>query len=261
MSLHRSTYRYQRRRPEIDHRHERTVQLSEDYDYWGYRKIYNLLKGEQIQIGRERVRLIRRREGLQVPTKFRKRRVLGQSTRLVRQAEYPNHVWSYDFVHDQTLDGRRLKFLTVVDEFHRAGLAVACARSLMAIDVIRVLSRLIQRHGRPVCLRSDNGPEFIADSVKVWLNRNGIDTHYIEPGSPWQNAYNESFNSIFRTTCLNRWAFESVAEAKAVSGQWLEEYNTIRPHGSLAGRSPSQFIKDWEDARSTSTQRKRRSLT
>jgi hypothetical protein len=100
-----------------------------------------------------------------------------------------------------------------------------------------------------------------AVGVKAWLARNGIDTHYIEPGSPWQNAYNESFNSIFRTTCLNRWTFESVAEAKAVSGQWLEEYNTIRLHGSLAGRSPSQFIKDWEDARSTSTQRKRRSLT
>jgi transposase InsO family protein len=261
MSMHRSTYRYQHRRPTIDQPHQRTVELSDRFDYWGYRKIFNLLKGEDVPIGRERVRLIRRREGLKVPTKFRKKRVLGHSTQLVKRAEYPNHVWSYDFVHDQTIDGRRLKFLTVVDEFYRAGLAVECARSLMAVDVIRILGKLIQQHGRPVCLRSDNGPEFIADRVKAWLGRNGIDTHYIEPGSPWQNAYNESFNSIFRTTCLNRWAFESVSEAKAVSRAWLDEYNTIRPHGSLAGRSPSQFIKDWEEARSTSTQRKRRSLT
>lgn len=164
-------------------------------------------------------------------------------------------------MHDQTTDGRRLKFLTVVDEFTRTGLAVACGRSFMAVDVIRVLSELIRRHGRPACLRSDNGPEFIAERVKEWLKRNGIKTHYIEPGSPWQNCYNESFNSIFRTTCLNRWDLESVIEARAISGQWLEEYNTIRPHGSLAGRPPSQFIKDWEEARSTSTERNRRSLT
>lgn len=163
MALHRSTYRYQRRRPEIDQAHRRTVELSEDYDYWGYRKIYHLLKDEQVPIGRERVRLIRRREGLQVPTKFRKRRALGYSTQRVHRAEYPNHVWSYDFVHDQTTDGR---LLTVVDEFTRTGLAVACGRSFMAADVIRVLSELIRRHGRPACLRSDNGPEFIAESVK-----------------------------------------------------------------------------------------------
>ncbi len=186
---------------------------------------------------------------------------MGRSTRWVHRAEYPNHVWSYDFVHDQTLDGRRLKFLTVVDEFYRGGLAVGCSRSLTAPDVIRALAGLIRHHGRPACLRSDNGPEFIALEVRTWLECNGIDTHYIDPGSPWQNPYNESFNSIFRTTCLDRWAFESVAEARIITRQWLDEYNTVRPHGSLAGRSPSQFRKDWDDARSTTSTENRRSLT
>lgn len=260
MSLGRSSYRYEHKRTAVDAAYQRVVALSDRYDYWGYRKIYDLVRGE-MAIGRERVRLIRRREGLQVRSKRRKRRALGQSTRWVHRAEYPNHVWSYDFVHDQTMDGRRLKFLTVVDEFHREGLAVPCARSLTAIDVIRTLSELVRRHGKPQCLRSDNGPEFIAEQVKAWLKRNGIDTHYIDPGSPWQNAYNESFNSIFRTTCLDRWAFESVSEAKVITGQWLDEYNTIRPHGSLAGRSPSQFIKDWDDARSNSPTETRRTLT
>lgn len=244
----------------VDAAHQRVVQLSERYNYWGYRKIHDLLKGD-VSIGRERVRLIRRREGLQVRRKQKKKRPLGRSTRWVYRAEYPNHVWSYDFVHDQTMDGRRLKFLTIVDEFYRGGLAVDCSRSLTAPDVIRALARLIRHHGRPECLRSDNGPEFIATEVQRWLQRNGIDTHYIEPGSPWQNPYNESFNSIFRTTCLNRWAFETVAEAKIITTQWLDEYNRVRPHGSLAGRSPSQFKKEWDAARAETSTENRRSLT
>ncbi len=124
-------------------------------------------------------------------------------------------------------------------------------------DVVRVLAELMRRHGKPMCLRSDNGPEFIARTVQAWLGERSVGTHYIDPGAPWQNAYNESFNSIFRTTCLNRWAFESTGEARAVIGQWLEEYNTIRPHGSLNGRAPAQFIEDWAETESTSTRKQR----
>ena len=258
MSIHRSSYRHEGR-SETDAIVTEGVRLSERYPYWGYRKIYDLIDRDRYPIGRERIRLIRRREGLQVIQKPRKKRVLGCSTQWVHRAMHPCHVWSYDFVHDQTHDGRSFRCLTVVDEFTRENLAIVCSRSLTSVDVIRTLERLIQQYGNPVCLRSDNGPEFIAQAVKDWLAKRSIGTHYIDPGSPWQNAYGESFNSIFRTTCLDRWAFESINEARAVIEQWQEEYNTIRPHGSLSGRSPAQFIEDWANAhRSTSTKQKKR---
>jgi len=248
LSIYRSSYRHEGTRLAVDAVHAEVVRLSVRYPYWGYRKIYALIDRDRYPVGRERVRLIRRREGLQVVKKVKKKKVLGRSTVWAHRAEHPNHVWSYDFVHDRTMDGRALKCLTIVDEFTREGLAIEVRRSLTAGDVIRVLQWLIAEHGRPVCIRSDNGPEFIAAQVKGWLKRHSIGTHYIEPGSPWQNAYNESFNSIFRTTCLNRWDFESVVESRAVIDQWLTEYNTIRPHGSLGGRPPAQFLKDWAAA-------------
>jgi transposase InsO family protein len=233
MQLNRSSYRYVASKALIDERYREVVSLSQRYPYWGYRKIYELMKEQQIAISRERVRLIRRREGLQVVRKCRKRRLLGQTTQWVHRACYPNHVWSYDFVFDQTEDRRTLKCLTVVDEFTRQGLDIRVGRSITASDVIRILDELFQIHGRPVCLRSDNGPELVSHAVQEWLKDKHVDTHYIEPGSPWQNAYNESFNSIFRTTCLDRWLFSSMTEARVVIEQWLEEYNTIRPHGSF----------------------------
>lgn len=196
-------------------------------------------------IGREQVRLIRRREGLQLPAKGHKRKVLGQSTELVPRALYPNHVWSYDFVFDATEDGRTLKFLTVVDEFTRVGLAVAAGRGFTSTDVIAELSRLIPLWGRPVCLRSDNDSAFIAAAIRRWLKQRLVGTHFIDPGSPWQNPYNESYNGIFRITCLNRWSFANLTEARVVSRSWQHEYNTIRPHGSLGGRSPIQFFHEW----------------
>lgn len=255
MSIHRSSYRHQGLN-ESEMVAVEVIRLSQRYDYWGYRKIYDLIDRERFPVGRERVRLIRRREGLQVVQKRRKKRVLGASTQWVHRALYPGHVWSYDFVHDQTLDGRKLRFLTVVDEFTREGLSLECGRSLTSTDVIRVLKQLVQSHGAPECIRSDNGPEFIAESVKKWLVEHRIGSHFIDPGSPWQNAYGESFNSIFRTTCLDRWAFETVYEARAVTERWREEYNTIRPHGSLNGRSPAQFIEDWaNDSREPSKKR------
>jgi putative transposase len=247
MQMNRSSYRYVGGQELMDERYRRVVSLSQQYPYWGYRKIYDLLRGE-VAISRERVRLIRRREGLQVVRKRRKRRLLGTTTQWVHRACFPNHVWSYDFVFDQTEDARPLKCLTVVDEFTRQGLAICIARSLTAGDVIRILDELFHEHGRPACLRSDNGPELVAAAVQKWLKAKHVDTHYIDPGSPWQNAYNESFNSIFRTTCLDRWLFSSMTEARVVTASWLDEYNTVRPHGSLGGLTPEQFLQRWTEA-------------
>ena len=242
MQLHRSSYRYAPRKEAMDEGYCRTVALSRKHPYWGYRKIYDLQAGSTLPISRERVRLIRRREGLQVPKKRRKRRILGTTTQWVHQARHPNHVWSYDFVFDQTDDGRQIKCLTIVDEFTRHALTIAVNRSLSAVDVVATLARLFQTVGRPTCIRSDNGPELVSRRVKGWLTDNHVDTHYIEPGSPWQNAYNESFNSIFRTTCLDQWLFGSLTEARVVIDHWRTEYNGIRPHGSLGGMSPDQFL-------------------
>jgi len=247
MQMHRSSYRYVAIKEPFDATFREVVSLSQRYSYWGYRKIYDLMKEQEIAISRERVRLIRRREGLQVVTKRKKKKILGQTTQWVHQAMYPNHVWSYDFVFDQTEDRRMLKCMTVVDEFSRQGFDIHVGRSITAHDVIRILDRLFQQHGRPVCLRSDNGPELVSRAVQEWLKEKQVDTHYIEPGSPWQNAYCESFNSIFRTTCLNRWWFSSLTQARVVINQWLEEYNTIRPHGSLGGMNPEKFLRCWSE--------------
>ena len=258
MQMNRSSYRYVGNQELVDDRYRRVVSLSRQYPYWGYRKIYDLMKGAGMRISRERVRLIRRREGLQVVRKRRKRKLLGTTTRWVNQARFPNHVWSYDFVFDRTEDARQLKCLTVVDEFTRQGFEITVGRSLTASDVTRILDKLFRQHGRPACIRSDNGPELVSSTVQKWLQEKHVDTHYIDPGSPWQNAYCESFNSILRTTCLDRWLFSSMTEARIVINQWLNEYNAIRPHGSLDGMNPEQFLQQWTEG---NTNQQPKSLT
>ena len=160
-------------------------------------------------------------------------------------------------MHDALQDGRTFRLFNVIDDFNREGLTIDVDFSLPAERVVRALDQVIEWRGKPAVLRCDNGREFIATTVQAWLKDHNVGTHYIEPGSPWQNGYCESFNSIFRDSCLDQWAFESVAEARAVVGQWREEYNDIRPHGSLGGRSPAQYIKERSTDRSaTSTQLK-----
>ncbi|MEM1145795.1 MAG: integrase core domain-containing protein [Pseudomonadota bacterium] len=241
MQIHRSSYRYGSQNP-VDEKYERVVSLSRKYPYWGYLKIYDIRRGEDIAIGRERVGLIRRREGLQVPVKRCKRRILGTTMQWVKQARYPNHGWSYAFVFDNKRDGRTIKCLTVVDEFSRRGLPIAIARSFTVRDVIRHLEGLFRCCGKPLCLRSVNGTEMIAQCVRDWLAEQYAETHYIAPVSPWEKAYNESFNSIYLTTCLDRWLFETMQETKDVTNAWLKEYNEVQPHGSLGGASPMQFL-------------------
>jgi len=244
VGIQRSSYRYRGQQEQKDLRYQRVITLSKRYPYWGYRKMHDLMKSENHSISRERVRLIRRQEGLKVPKKHRKRRTLGNSTHWVNRAQFPCHVWSYDFVFDQTMDARLLKCLVVVDEYTRECLTIEINRSLTAHDVVRVLEKLFHRHGQPLCIRSDNGPELVSAKVQQWLKEKHVKTHYISPGSPWENAYTESFNSIFRQTCLDRWLFSSVTEARVIINQWLQEYNEVRPHGSLNGKSPFDFKRE-----------------
>jgi putative transposase len=208
----------------------RIHELSAEYPRFGYRKIFEKLIREGIRVGRERVRLIRKREGLQVPQKQRKRCRAGTSTTDEYRALYPNHVWSYDFVADQTADGRRLRFLTVIDEYTREALR----------------GELVESWGTPAIIKSDNGPELVARRVQDWLSDRGIDTRYIDPGSPWQNGHNESFNSVFRDGCLDRWIFSSVREARLIVESWRIEYNIERPHGALGGETPAAYATGLE---------------
>ena len=167
--------------------------------------ITDLVHQDGIRIGREKVRLIRRRESLQVPVKSPKRRRRGITNREVSKARKLGHVWSYDFIFDRTKDGKTLKFLKIVDEFSWVTLSLSCGRSLTGLHVIRTLETWLPVWRVTDCLRSDNGSEFVARQVKKWLLDHGIGAHYIDLGSPWQNSFIESFNSIFRTTFLNRW--------------------------------------------------------
>jgi putative transposase len=224
----------------------RVHELSNAYPRFGYRKISHLLRKEGWRVGRERIRLLRRREGLRVPQRAVKRRRPGTSTVAIERAEAPNHVWSYDFVADQTADGKTLRFLTVIDEFTREAIWIECARHLTSVDVLRVLEQLVELRGHPVAIKSDNGPEFVAGKVQDWIQSRGIGAVFIEPGSPWQNGHNESFNGVFRDGCPNRWLFESLREAREASEAWLTEYNRERPHGALEGLTPFEFSELWE---------------
>jgi transposase InsO family protein len=223
--------------------------LSARHPRFGYRKIFDRLKTAGCRVGRERVRLLRRREGLRVPQKAPKRRRPGTSTTTPEAATYANHVWSYDFVADQTVDGRTLRFLTVIDEHTRQALWIECGRHLTSVDVVRVLEQLVELHGVPTAIKSDNGAEFVAKKVQEWIAERGIGAVFIDPGSPWQNGHNESFNGVFRDGCLNRWLFESVREAREATESWLNEYNEERPHGSLQGLTPFAFYEKWKKER------------
>jgi transposase InsO family protein len=192
----------------------------------------------------KRVERIWRREGLKVPARQPKRGRLwltdGSCIRL--RAEHPNHVWSYDFVEDRTHDGRKFRMLNVVDEFTHECLAIRVARQLKAVEVIDVLSDLFILRGIPGHIRSDNGPEFVAKSVPAWIRAVGAKTAYIEPGSPWQNGYVESFNARLRDELLNGEVFYSLRGAQIIIESWRRHDNTVRPHASPGCRPPAPEV-------------------
>jgi len=220
---------------------QRIVALSHEHPRYGYRRITAMLRKEGRQLNPKRVQRVRRQVGLQVVKKQRRMRRLGVSTAKRQQALRPNHVWSWDFVEDQTEHGSRFRILTLIDEYTRECLAVHVAWSIRAVDVVTVVEAAMEQYGVPEHLRSDNGPEFIAYAIADWVEEREIKTIYITPGSPWEQAYIESFHDKFRDECLNREIFGSLLEAQVVIGQWRVEYNTERPHSSLRYQTPEEF--------------------
>jgi len=218
-----------------------TIRLAKQYGRYGYRRITALLRAEGWHVNHKRVERIWRREGLKVPAKQPKRARLwladGSCIRL--RPCWKNHVWAYDFVAGRTHDGRAFRMLTVIDEYSRECLAIEVERRLRSDDVLHCLARLFAKHGAPDHIRSDNGSEFTAEVVRDWLKRLRVKTLYIQPGSPWENGYNESFNGKLRDELLNGEIFYSLTEAKVLIEQWRIHYNTIRPHSSLGYRPPA----------------------
>lgn len=239
---HRSTQRKPPRpKPDEDALTADIIRLASQYGRYGYRRITALLRAEGWHVNAKRVQRIWRREGLKVPHKQPKRGRLwlndGSCIRL--RAERPGHVWSYDFVMDRTHDGRAFRMLTVIDEFTRKCLAIHVDRKLNAQSVLECIADLFVKHGPPDHIRSDNGAEFTAIAVREWLGRIGVKTLYIEPGSPWENGYNESFNGKLRDELLNMEIFYTLQEAKVLIENWRQHYNTIRPHSSLGYKPPA----------------------
>ncbi len=221
------------------------IGLACEYGRYGYRRVTPLLHQQGWQVSVDRVERIWRREGLKVPMKQPKRGRLwlndGSCVRL--RPEYPNHVWSYDFVHDRTHDGRTLRMLTLLDEFTRESLAIEVRRRFSGDGVIEVLSDAMIVYGIPGHIRSDNGPEMTSKIVRSWLESIGSRTLFIEPGSPWENGYNESFNGKLRDELLNGEIFYSLKEARILIEQWRHHYNTKRPHSALGYRPPAPVAK------------------
>ena len=238
----RGTQRYQlTQREDEDTLTAAIVELASQYGRYGYRRITALLKRDGWQVGKDRVERIWRREGLKVPQKQKPRGRLwlndGSCVRL--RPEHRNHVWSYDFVSTRTYDGRTARMLNLIDEYTRECLAIRVARRLGSHDVIDTLSDAMILHGIPEYIRSDNGPEFVAKNLRKWLGSTGSKTLYIEPGSPWENGYCESFNSKLRDEFLNGEIFYSLKEAQILCESWRVHYNTVRPHSSLGYRPPA----------------------
>ena len=217
------------------------IRLASQYGRYGYRRITALLRAEGWQVNHKRVERIWRREGLKVPSKQPKRGRLwlndGSCVRL--RPAWRNHVWAYDFVQARTHDGKAFRMLTVIDEFTRESLAIDVGRRLRSDDVLHLLAELFVGHGPPDHIRSDNGSEFTAKAVRGWLGKIGVRTLFIEPGSPWENGYNESFNGKLRDELLNGEIFYSLNEAKVLIEQWRRHYNTVRPHSALGYKPPA----------------------
>jgi len=238
------TQRYKPKQPDKDKPLTADIRrLAGKYPRYGYRFITAKLRQAGWCVNHKRVQRIWRKEGLQVPYRRKRKKSQGNSQNacFVKKAEFVNHVWTYDFIDDQTEDGRKLKFLTVLDEYTRESPAIEVARSIRARDVIGVLEYLFIVRGVPRFIRSDNGPEFIADAIRKWLSDNHIETLYIAPGSPWENGYIESFHARLRDDLLDREVFHSVKEAKVLVEGWRLEYNNHRPHSGLEYMTPAAF--------------------
>ena len=242
MSVNRNTYRYIAvKLPDEDDVRTEIIDKACNYGRVGYRMVTNMMRNSGTKINHKRVERIWREEGLKLPKKQTKKRRLwlndGSCIRL--RPEYKNHVWSYDFVEDKTYNKKKVRFLNILDEHSRECIASIPRRSWRNNDVIEALSKLMILKGCPEYLRSDNGSEFTANKLRKWLSNVGVITAYIEPGSPWENGYIESFNARMRDEFLNGELFGNMYEAQVLTKRWVEYYNTTRPHSSLGGRPPA----------------------
>jgi putative transposase len=248
---HRSTQRHELVRAEDDTALRAELrQFSVDRPRWGYRRAHHHLREQGWAVNRKRVQRLWREEGLRVPVRRRKRRRLGDSTVPAERlrSERPNHVWAFDFQFDQTADGRVLKLLNIVDEFTREALAMLVERNIDADTVAATLDRLVAERRAPEHLRMDNGPEMTANALRDWCQFSNTGTVYIEPGSPWQNPFVESFHSRVRDELLDVEEFSCLAEARVVIGDWQEDYNQRRPHSALGMKAPAVFAAEWQPA-------------
>jgi len=245
---HRSTQRHEPTTADDDAALRAELRkFSKQRPRWGYRRAHHRLRELGWEVNRKRVQRLWREEGLRVPQRKRKRRRLGASTVPAERlrAERPNHVWAFDFQFDQTADGRALKLLNIVDEFTREALVMLVARSIDADTVVVTLERLVAERGAPEHLRCDNGPEMTAHALRDWCELSKTGTAFIEPGSPWQNPFVESFHSRVRDELLDVEELSCLAEARVVIGDWQEDYNHWRPHSALAMKAPAIFATEW----------------
>ena len=238
----RSTQRYHRKTSDYESRlAHRVTDLAKDFGRYGYRRITTLLRREGWQVNHKRIKRIWKLERLKVPSRQpkRKRLWLNDGSCVRHRPSYSNHVWSYDFVMSRTHDGRAIRLLTIIDEFTRECLAIGVGRRIRSDDVLFILTELFMKGRTPDYIRSDNGSELTAKAAREWLSRMGVITLFIEPGSPWENGYIESFNGKLRDELLNGEIFETLLEAKVLIEQWRWEYNTFRPHSSLGYLPPA----------------------
>ncbi len=241
IGMARSTLSYELRQPAKDAPVIAAMRrLSSQYPRYGYRRIRIFLHREGMTMSPSRAERLWRQAGLQLPRRRPRRRVAASRPRPM-PPRAANHVWAYDFVFDACANGQQIKCLTVVDEFTHESLAIDVAGSIRSRRVIDVLARLISLHGAPAFLRSDSGPEFVSHAILKWLTENRIDTALIDPGKPWQNGTNESFNGKFRDECLSLEWFRSRREAAILIESWRKHYNAVRPHQSLGYLTPHEF--------------------
>lgn len=245
LGISRSSFRYQSKRPDKDQRLIKELhRLKAAHPRWGYKKIHRLLRNDGWKVNHKRVQRLWRQEGLAVVRQPPKaKRAIGDKSNAcdVRRATSVNHVWSVDFVEDRTEDGRKLKILTVIDEYSRESLAVCVRRKMGHKGVQEVIEELVDKRGRPGLIRSDNGSEFIAKGLQRAVKEMGSQCIYIAPGSPWQNGKNERFNGILRQELLQRELFYSVREAQVLIERFRVEYNEVRPHGAIDFQTPAAF--------------------
>jgi transposase InsO family protein len=238
--ISRSSFRYQSRNTDDVELLERIREVREKKPRWGYKRVHAKLRKEGFVVNHKRLERIWQEYGFTLPARRRRKKMRTGET-VPEAAMAPNHVWTYDFMFDATFGGRRMKVLSIVEEFTREALAIVPARSLNASAVKGVLARLFADRGRPAVIRSDNGPEFIAFELTEWLEARGAATYHIEPGKPWQNRFGESFNNRLRDECLNTTEFWSINHAKVVLESWRIEYNTQHLHSSLGYLTPEEF--------------------